>query len=282
MGKVLKIPVRIDYGGFVGSELNISGSGIRGRDSEARSEMDARNIDRMLDTNAVFRDAAGGAEGKADQTGAVRSVFSADTSRAKDPVADAKINANYKAIVEACYTRHAAFLPADFLERALGADGLREPPYYGGTFKTAGHRYELVSCPEGETCPLTYQIPDIEVVLELAENVTEGTVTSVFLADLTLGAKGCPPSLTVDDQLLIMNPDPRFGRDILGIVEQEISPALFTSLNGSIIAYGFYLARGSQSSADWFLGGRSLPWWIVGISMYATASDASAREAFDI
>jgi len=46
-------------------------------------------------------------------------------------------------------------------------------------------------------------------------------------------------------------------------------------LNGSIIAYGFYLARGSQSSADWFLGGRSLPWWIVGISMYATAIDAS-------
>jgi len=46
-------------------------------------------------------------------------------------------------------------------------------------------------------------------------------------------------------------------------------------LNGSIIAYGFYLARGSQSSVDWFLGGRSLPWWIVGISMYATAIDAS-------
>ncbi len=46
-------------------------------------------------------------------------------------------------------------------------------------------------------------------------------------------------------------------------------------LNGGIIAFGFYLARGNQSSADWFLGGRSLPWWIVGISMYATAIDAS-------
>ena len=46
-------------------------------------------------------------------------------------------------------------------------------------------------------------------------------------------------------------------------------------LNGSIIAYGFYLARGNQSSADWFLSGRSLPWWIVGISMYATAIDVS-------
>ena len=128
MGKVLKIPVRVDYGGFVGTEMNISGSGIRGNDSEARSEMDARNIDRMLDTNAVFRDAAGGLQGNADQTGAVRSVFSSDTSAAKDPTADARINANYKAIVEACYSRHQDFLPADFLDRALGTDGLREPP----------------------------------------------------------------------------------------------------------------------------------------------------------
>jgi hypothetical protein len=229
MGKVLKIPVRIDYGGFVGSELNISGSGIRGRDSEARSEMDARNIDRMLDTNAVFRDAAGGAEGNDDQTGAVRSVFSSDTSLANDPAADARINANYKNIVEACHSRHAAFLPADFLDRALGVDRLREPPYYGGTFKTAGHRYERIS---GEG-PDTYLIPDIEVVLELAENVTEGTVTSAFGEDLALG---CPPSLTIDDQMLIMNPDPRFGRDILGIVEQEIRGGLFTSLDGTIIA----------------------------------------------
>lgn len=46
-------------------------------------------------------------------------------------------------------------------------------------------------------------------------------------------------------------------------------------LNGSIIAYGIHLSRGVQSSADWFLAGRTLPWWLVGISMYATAIDAS-------
>lgn len=46
-------------------------------------------------------------------------------------------------------------------------------------------------------------------------------------------------------------------------------------LNGSIIAYGIYLSRGSQTSADWFLAGRSLPWWLVGLSMYATAIDSS-------
>ena len=46
-------------------------------------------------------------------------------------------------------------------------------------------------------------------------------------------------------------------------------------LNGSIIVYGIRLSRGVKSSADWFLAGRSLPWWLVGISMYATAIDAS-------
>jgi len=46
-------------------------------------------------------------------------------------------------------------------------------------------------------------------------------------------------------------------------------------LNGSIVAYGFYLSRGVKTSTDWFLAGRTLPWWLVGISMYATAIDSS-------
>ncbi len=51
--------------------------------------------------------------------------------------------------------------------------------------------------------------------------------------------------------------------------------AIVIGLNGGIIGYGLYLARGVRSSTDWFLAGRSLPWWIVGLSMYATAIDAS-------
>lgn len=46
-------------------------------------------------------------------------------------------------------------------------------------------------------------------------------------------------------------------------------------LNAVIITYGFYLSRGVRSSADWFLAGRKLPWWLVGLSMYATAIDSS-------
>jgi SSS family solute:Na+ symporter len=44
-------------------------------------------------------------------------------------------------------------------------------------------------------------------------------------------------------------------------------------LNGAVIALGFYLARGTRGSAEWFLGRRALPWWAVGLSMFATNVD---------
>ena len=44
-------------------------------------------------------------------------------------------------------------------------------------------------------------------------------------------------------------------------------------VNGSIIGYGLYLARGTETSGDWFLASRSLPWWAVGLSMFATNVD---------
>ena len=48
---------------------------------------------------------------------------------------------------------------------------------------------------------------------------------------------------------------------------------LVFSLNGAVIAYGLYLARGTKTSSEWFLGARALPWWGVGMSMFATNVD---------
>ena len=45
------------------------------------------------------------------------------------------------------------------------------------------------------------------------------------------------------------------------------------TLNGAVIALGFYLARGTYSSSEWFLGRRALPWWGIGLSMFATNVD---------
>ena len=46
-------------------------------------------------------------------------------------------------------------------------------------------------------------------------------------------------------------------------------------LNGAIILFGIYRARGTTTSSEWFLGSRSLPWWVVGLSMFATNVDSS-------
>ncbi len=44
-------------------------------------------------------------------------------------------------------------------------------------------------------------------------------------------------------------------------------------LNGGVIAYGIWLARGIRTSGEWFLGKRALAWWAVGLSMLATNVD---------
>jgi len=49
--------------------------------------------------------------------------------------------------------------------------------------------------------------------------------------------------------------------------------AIVLVLNGGVIAYGFYLARGTETSSQLFLGARALPWWAVGLSMFATNVD---------
>ena len=49
---------------------------------------------------------------------------------------------------------------------------------------------------------------------------------------------------------------------------------LVISINGSIILIGLWLARGTTTSADWFLAAKRLPWWMVGLSMFATAVDS--------
>ena len=50
---------------------------------------------------------------------------------------------------------------------------------------------------------------------------------------------------------------------------------LVVVLNGSVIAYALWRGRDTESSSDWFLAGRTLPWWMIGLSLYATAIDST-------
>lgn len=46
------------------------------------------------------------------------------------------------------------------------------------------------------------------------------------------------------------------------------------SLNGAIVAVGVRLARRTQTTFDWYLAAKGLPWWLAGASMFATAVDS--------
>ena len=48
---------------------------------------------------------------------------------------------------------------------------------------------------------------------------------------------------------------------------------IVVTLNGAVIAVGLLMARAKQTSSEWFLGNRALPWWAIGMSMFATNVD---------
>ena len=50
--------------------------------------------------------------------------------------------------------------------------------------------------------------------------------------------------------------------------------SLVILINGAIVLWGFRLARGEQTAYEWFLASRALPWWVVGLSLFATAVDS--------
>ena len=209
-----------------GEPLLITGSSVLGQDGEALTGIGATDFDRLSDANAMFRDVDTAAVGEnlgPRRLGPTRSIFSPTEGRRnaadapgllRDSVTQAAIEQNFFQLTQLCYEANADALPADFLNRAglRGEDAANwtYPSSSGGTLKSAGHVYVDA---EGNE----YFVPDIEVVIELAENVAEGVVTSAVRGDGTR-----PDSFVIGDLLLIFNRDPRFGADVLGLAEAVI------------------------------------------------------------
>ncbi len=209
-----------------GEPLLITGSSVLGQDGEALTGIGAADFDRLNDANAMVRDVDTAAVGEnlgPRRLGPTRSIFSPTEGRRnaadapgllRDSVAQAAIEQNFFQIAQLCYEANADALPADFLNRAglRGEDAANwtYPSSSGGTLKSAGHVYVDAAGKE-------YFVPDIEVVIELAENVAEGVVTSAVRGDGTR-----PDSFVIGDLLLIFNQDPRFGADVLGLAEAVI------------------------------------------------------------
>jgi hypothetical protein len=220
-GKKVTIPATVN-----GEPLLISGSSVLGQDGEALTGIGATDFDRLNDANAMVRDVDTAAVGEnlgPRRLGPTRSVFSSQEARRsaadapgllRDNVAQAAIEQNYFQTVQQCYEANAGALPADFLSRAglRGEDAANwsYPSGTGGTLKSAGHVYV-------DSAGNEYFVPDIEVVIELAENVAEGVVTSAVRGDGTR-----PDSFVMGDLLCIFNQDPRFGADVLGLAEAVI------------------------------------------------------------
>ncbi len=220
-GKKVTIPATVN-----GEPLLISGSSVLGQDGEALTGIGATDFDRLTDANAITRDVDTAAVGEnlgPRRLGPTRSVFSSQEARrsaadapglVRDNVAQAAIEQNYFQTVQQCYEANAGALPADFLSRAglRGEDAANwsYPSSTGGTLKSAGHVYV-------DSAGNEYFVPDIEVVIELAENVAEGVVTSVVRGDGTR-----PDSFVMGELLCIFNQDPRFGADVLGLAEAVI------------------------------------------------------------
>ena len=209
-----------------GEPLLITGSSVLGQDGEALTGIGAADFDRLNDANAMVRDVDTAAVGEnlgPRRLGPTRSIFSPTEGRRnaadapgllRDSVTQAAIEQNFFQIAQLCYEANADALPADFLNRAglRGEDAANwtYPSSSGGTLKSAGHVYVDAAGKE-------YFVPDIEVVIELAENVAEGVVTSAVRGDGTR-----PDSFVIGDLLLIFNQDPRFGADVLGLAEAVI------------------------------------------------------------
>ena len=222
-GKKITIPDTVN-----GTPLLISGSSVGGNDGEAATGIGASSFERLADTHAIGFDrnyAVVSTNLGPHRLGATRSIFSttearrtkvSDPSLLRDPVAQAAIERNYFKIVQQCHAANAAALPADFLDRAgvrgrgNSQSGMTYPVTTGGTLKSAGHVYV-----DGQGNE--YFVPDIEVVIELAENVASGVVTSVARGD-----KRRPDSFVIGDLLLIFNQDPRFSAEVLGLNEAVI------------------------------------------------------------
>jgi hypothetical protein len=210
VGSTNTIPASID-----GVPFTIAGTGYVNALGQVQ-EIGAQQFDRLLDGNAANRDAS------ALYAGPARSIFSTYENRRTDaaapatrnPQAQATAESNYFNYLQAAYPAHAAVLPADFLARAgvHGPDASQRvyPPSSGGTLKSAGHIYLDA---QGNR----FQIPDVEAVIELAENVRGGPVRSI-----NAGGPGVPASFVIGDLLVIYNQDPRFPAHTLGVVEQEI------------------------------------------------------------
>ena len=174
--------------------------------------IEAHNFDRLLDENAIAGGRSIGNASDINFTGAARSIFSTDRFLMNHPLNSAvqvKMFDQFNAHRDGAYLGHAGVLtPPPAVPNALP---LNYPSMSGGTCKSAGHVYL-------DSVGNEYYIPDLGIVIELSENVVGGLVRSVSQPIVnSSGVTVERGSMVVGDMMIMLNQDPRFTADSLGL-----------------------------------------------------------------
>lgn len=209
-GQHCTIPLTID-----GLPIGIDGTAVLDGTGE-RAPIGADNIHLIGDGQAHL--------GDAELRGGTRSLFSYAIGLQKSVAVMQRMAVNHLNYVQATLPFHLGALSAarqaamsqeifSLLSEVQRAQLGAAPPtsnagtgYTGGTLKAAGHVF---------VDPVTgneYLIPDLGLVVEPAENVLLGPITSFDPGN----ESSIPTSFVLGDILCIMNQDPRFGGGIHG------------------------------------------------------------------
>lgn len=187
-----------------------------GNTNFAGAPITAASMHALLDVNA----APGGRDTDGVlKTGAVRSIFGSSKLQLQaqqDAPASLSMRQQMMSVRSAIAAGHAVpVLPSE----GIVALGQADDPlpnafeYTGATLKSAGQVYVDA---QGNQ----FLIPDGDVVIEMAENLTAGPITSI-------NATGAFPSFVVGEMPVVLNPDPRFPTTVLGLAGVELTPQVF-------------------------------------------------------
>ena len=199
----------------------------------AGAEITAATFNALLDENA----AAGGRDaGGPLHPGAVRSIFSSgkiQIEATQDSPASLAMRAQLDAIRSTVEASHAVvLLPTEGI--AFPGQSDNPPPdtfqYSGSTLKSAGQVYQ-------DAAGNRFLIPDGDAVVEFAENLVMGPITSV-------NATGAFPSFVMGEMPVVLNPDPRLPTVITGLSGVELSPSEFYTILGNATTDPHMVAAG--------------------------------------
>jgi solute:Na+ symporter, SSS family len=134
--------------------------------------------------------------------------------------------------------------------------------------------------PSGQAHLLALAAPEAGTLRVLSYH----TITNAWAVLGTVPAAGGSASAIVTASgfaLEVVGPDGATARQAIGISSTKrllqtidwVVIVLYLSASAGIGLY-FYLREKKKSNEDFFLGGRSIPWWAAGISLYATGTSA--------